>query len=161
MFIPSLKLCAKRSCLSLCRSRPLIVQRWTASDARRRSSSLGNASGTYTGSRGDEKRVYPRLLLISLASGIAGYTTAQATGSHAHLPMANVATSDAQSLQYGTSKDVQNAVKELQLTFSSTDVVSTDVDDLCTHGGSVWDHRTSAYDRPSPWRFIIRCFTSR
>lgn len=116
-------------------------------------SSLGNASGTpsHAGFHSDKRRgVGARLLLVSLASGIAGYTIAQTTGSQ-HL-LADVTTRDApsQSLQYGTPKDVRNAIKELQLTFSSADIVSTDADDLRTHGGSSWDHRTGVYEHPSP-----------
>jgi D-lactate dehydrogenase (cytochrome) len=128
-----------------CRSRLLIVPRCQiASDARRYKSSF---SVTCSAPRYNRKRTILKLLLSSLASGIVGYTIAKTTGPH--LPAVSTE-NDAQESQYGTFKDVQNAIEELRLAFPSKDAMSTDTDVLRTHGVSRWDHRAGVYyDLPS------------
>jgi D-lactate dehydrogenase (cytochrome) len=152
MFISSLKAWLHNSPrLFLTRSGPpaLIVPRCQAAPnaCRRRlsSESFSHESGAHsTVGRNDGKRtIYVRLLLSSLASGIVGYAVAQTTG-HWHLPGENVT----QGAQYGTSEDVEKAIKELRSAFLSKDVVTTDPDDLCAHGVSQWDHRTGVYNHP-------------
>jgi D-lactate dehydrogenase (cytochrome) len=81
------------------------------------------------------------LLLSSLASGTAGYLIAKTKNPD---PPACITGNDAHELQYGTPSDFQEAIKQLRSTFPSGDDVSTDIDDLRTHGISLWDHHAGA-----------------
>lgn len=126
-----------RSC-----SRPLMVPLCKVIfDARRTLSSLDNEGGAHPVTRNAGKRaISVRLLLVSLASGICGFTIAKTTA--VPLLSAVITENDAQESQYGTSKDVQHAIKELRSTFAAKDAVYTDSDNLRAHSISRWDHRT-------------------
>jgi D-lactate dehydrogenase (cytochrome) len=166
MFIPSLKaLLHNGPRLFLTRSGPLalIVPRYQAAHdatrSRRRSPSADSESETHSTSRNHGKRsIRVRLFLSSLASGLVGYTVAQTTGEHWHF-RSIVNDRGARDTQYGTSEDMERAIKALRSAFLSRDaaVVTTDADDLRAHGISQWDHRTGEYDYSfafPPWYLI-------
>jgi len=131
----------------LCRSRPAravsLPPLWVASNTRRRLSSFANESARISSTIGGHGKRTSGLILLfsSLASGIAGYTIANTTSSQL---LAFITGTGVQESQYGTFGDRQNAIKELRLAFSSKDAVSTEIDDLRTHGMSTWDQRTGA-----------------
>ena len=133
--------------------RPKII-----SDARRPFSSFENEGGAHLAARNAGKRALCiRMLLISLASGIGGYAIAKTTQAVPDPPTI-IAGNVAQESQYGTPKDVQNAIKELRSAFSTKNAVCTDVDSLRSHGVSQWDHRAGVWDYPLRPGYMVMCF---
>jgi len=77
----------------------------------------------------------PLLLAAALGSGALGYAIAQTVSADEQQPIVNL---NAKPV-YGSPQDFQKAIKELQAAFPDADAVSTDLDDLQTHGFSAND----------------------
>ncbi|KAH7910905.1 FAD-linked oxidase-like protein [Hygrophoropsis aurantiaca] len=76
---------------------------------------------------------------LIVASGVVGY----AFGTRRNA-LQNLYTASASEPKYGSPAEFEQAIKELQGSFDSEDVVSTDPEDLRIHGFSENDHHTGA-----------------
>ncbi|KAF5377816.1 hypothetical protein D9615_006813 [Tricholomella constricta] len=76
------------------------------------------------------------LLATSILSGIVGFAVASGLESST-----SVKGGSSQDQQFGTPGDFKQAIEELRQAFPSSDAVSTDPEDLRTHGFSDYDYR--------------------
>jgi D-lactate dehydrogenase (cytochrome) len=118
---------------------------WAAYPGQRRliSSQLQTQSNV-TGDRGGKTTSRVLFFLTSIASGLAGYAIAHPASAWTTKPSKNAQEHEP---RYGTPADFKKAIEELRSTFSSEDSVSTDPDDLYTHGFSEYDYHPGVASR--------------